>query len=129
MVTQTSNAALSSQLSIVKASPGGKDAELKAAHTKYMNAERRLMSFQNQLATAEETNAHLAEKYLTAEQKWEARVKEYESRMKAGDERIRRERQGAKERLNELETHVKWGSYRCCFNYLLTRPQILAETG
>jgi Micro-tubular organiser Mto1 C-term Mto2-binding region len=104
---QASNTALSSQLSSVKASPVAKDAELKAAHTKYLNAERRLTNFQNQLATAEEANAHLAEKHLTAEQKWEVRVKEYESRMKAGDERIKRERQGAKERVSELENHVK----------------------
>ena len=75
-----------------------------------MNAERRIVNFQNQLATAEETNAHLVEKHLTAEQKWEARVKEYESRMKAGEERVKRERQGAKERVVELESHVKWAA-------------------
>jgi Micro-tubular organiser Mto1 C-term Mto2-binding region len=72
-----------------------------------MNAERRIVNYQNQLATAEETNAHIVEKHLTVEQKWEARVKEYESRMKAGEERIKRERQGAKERVSELENHVK----------------------
>ncbi|KIM72394.1 hypothetical protein PILCRDRAFT_829764, partial [Piloderma croceum F 1598] len=37
----------------------------------------------------------------------EARVKEYESRLKAAEERVKRERQGSKERVAELENNLK----------------------
>ena len=47
------------------------------------------------------------EKTTQADGKWEARVKEYESRLRAAEERVKRERQGAKERVAELETTVK----------------------
>ncbi|KAJ7163163.1 hypothetical protein C8R46DRAFT_1281550 [Mycena filopes] len=40
--------------------------------------------------------------------KWEARVKEYETRLKAAEERVKRERQGGKERVAELESNLKW---------------------
>jgi hypothetical protein len=46
------------------------------------------------------------EKTSTADNKWEARVKEYESRLRTAEERVKRERQGGKERINELEAHV-----------------------
>ncbi|KAG2348231.1 hypothetical protein BDR05DRAFT_506813 [Suillus weaverae] len=43
----------------------------------------------------------------TADQKWEARVKEYETRLKAGEEKYKRERQGAKERVLEFENQMR----------------------
>jgi len=46
------------------------------------------------------------EKTSTADNKWEARVKEYETRLRAAEERVKRERQGGKERINELEAHA-----------------------
>jgi hypothetical protein len=42
-----------------------------------------------------------------ADAKWEARVKEYEARLRAAEERVKRERQGGKERVGELEGNVK----------------------
>jgi len=46
------------------------------------------------------------EKTASTDTKWEARVKEYETRLKAAEERVKRERQGGKERINELEANV-----------------------
>jgi hypothetical protein len=46
------------------------------------------------------------EKTTQADAKWEARVREYESRLKAAEERVKRERQGGKERINELEANI-----------------------
>ncbi|KAG2085191.1 uncharacterized protein F5147DRAFT_730688 [Suillus discolor] len=59
---------------------------------------------------SQETKMHLsctvnAEKCLVV--KWEARVKEYETRLKAGEEKHKRERQGAKERELELELELE----------------------
>ena len=51
--------------------------------------------------------AAMNQKTTVADNKWEARVKEYESRLRAAEERVKRERQGAKERVNELETTIK----------------------
>jgi outer membrane protein TolC len=42
-----------------------------------------------------------------ADAKWEARVKEYEARLRAAEERVKRERQGGKERVGELEGNMK----------------------
>jgi hypothetical protein len=46
-------------------------------------------------------------KHASADSKWEVRVKEYESRLKAAEERMKRERQGSKERVAELENNLK----------------------
>lgn len=108
LLLQSTNATLTAQLGTVKSSPNSRDAELRAANSKFINSERRIINYQNQLASAEETNAQLIEKHQTAEQKWEARVKEYENRLKAAEEKIKRERQGAKERIAELDNHIKW---------------------
>jgi len=48
------------------------------------------------------------EKTSLADNKWDARVKEYESRLRVAEERVKRERQGGKERINELEAHVAY---------------------
>jgi len=50
-----------------------------------------------------EKMANVNRRTTSADQKWEAHVKEYETRLKAGEERYERERQGAKERVLELE--------------------------
>lgn len=42
-----------------------------------------------------------------AELKWEARIKEYERLLKEANEKFKRERQGAKERVGDLETNIK----------------------
>jgi chromosome segregation ATPase len=46
------------------------------------------------------------ERTSSADTKWEARVREYEARLKAAEERVKRERQGGKERIGELEGNL-----------------------
>ena len=65
-----------------------------------------MVNAQNQLAATEEKIVSMNEKTSAADNKWEARVKEYESRLRVAEERVKRERQGGKERINELEAHV-----------------------
>src|SRR5258708_38652121 len=74
------------------------------------NAERRLANAQNQLAAAEEKMATMNQKTTVADGKWEARVKEYENRLRAAEEKVKRERQGYKERVLELETQIRYAS-------------------
>jgi len=42
-----------------------------------------------------------------AEGKWEARFRELENRCRAAEEKVKRERQGAKERVAELQSIIK----------------------
>ncbi|KIM79980.1 hypothetical protein PILCRDRAFT_9870 [Piloderma croceum F 1598] len=58
-------------------------------------------SMENQLVAAEEKMTAMNQKNANADSKWEARVKEYESHLKAAEERVKRERQGSKERVAE----------------------------
>jgi hypothetical protein len=66
-----------------------------------------LVVVQNQLLLSEEKMANVNQRTTSADQKWEARVKEYETRLKAGEEKYKRERQGAKERVLELENQLR----------------------
>jgi hypothetical protein len=75
------------------------------------NAERRLVNAQNQLAAAEEKMAAMNQKTTAADSKWEARVKEYETRLRTAEEKVKRERQGYKERVLELENQTKCVSF------------------
>lgn len=84
------------------------------------NAERRLANAQNQLAAAEEKMAAMNQKTTAADTKWEARVKEYEARLRTAEEKVKRERQGYKERVVELETQIKCVCpARCCERCLI----------
>ena len=47
------------------------------------------------------------QKTTAADNKWEARVKEYETRLKTAEEKIKREKQGGKERAAELERQMR----------------------
>ena len=51
--------------------------------------------------------AAMNQKITVADNKWDARVKEYELRQKALQEQVKRERQGGKERAADLELVVK----------------------
>ena len=46
-------------------------------------------------------------------------MKEYEARLKAAEERVKRERQGSKERVLELENSLKYFSFSFDDSYLL----------
>lgn len=48
------------------------------------------------------------QKTTVADSKWEARVREYETRLRKAEEAVKRERQGAKERVFELEAQMKY---------------------
>ncbi|KAG8833328.1 hypothetical protein FRC17_010860 [Serendipita sp. 399] len=100
------NAELSAQISSLRRQPSSDNSELRALTARAVNAERRLTNAQNQLAATEERINSMNEKTVSADTKWEARVREYEARLKAAEERVKRERQGGKERINELEANI-----------------------
>ena len=52
--------------------------------------------------------ATMNQKTTVADSKWEARVKEYETRLRAAEEKVKREKQGYKERVVELENQLKY---------------------
>lgn len=82
--------------------------ELKSALTRAVTAERRANNHGNQLAQVEESMAHHKKQWEEAEKKWEARVKEYQARIREAEEKLKRERQGGKERIGELESNSKY---------------------
>ena len=59
------------------------------------------------------------QKTTVADTKWEARVKEYETRLKTAEEKVKRERQGGKERALELENQLKY-AIECLLHHRLT---------
>ncbi|KAH9003339.1 hypothetical protein EDB86DRAFT_2826505 [Lactarius hatsudake] len=101
---------LTAQLAILKRPTPGDSNEVKALMIRANNAERRLANAQNQLAAAEEKMATMNQKTTVADGKWEARVKEYENRLRAAEEKVKRERQGYKERVLELENQIRHAS-------------------
>ena len=71
------------------------------------NAGRRLINGQNQLVVAEEKMASMNEKNTSADNQWEMRAKEYESRLEATEEQAKREHRCNKERVVGLENRLK----------------------
>ena len=72
------------------------------------------MNATNQLALLEQKLAELQARSGQAENKWEARVKEYENRLRIAGEKIKTEKQGGKERARELESQVRYVSSLTC---------------
>ncbi|KAG8824819.1 hypothetical protein FRC19_000994 [Serendipita sp. 401] len=103
---KNTNTELAAQISSLRRQPSTDNSEVRALTARAVNAERRLTNAQNQLATTEERINSMNEKTASTDTKWEARVREYEARLKAAEERVKRERQGGKERINELESNV-----------------------
>lgn len=104
---KATNAELLQQISSLKTrtslqSPGDNN-KLTVLTTRANTAERRLATAMSQATQAEDRLAEAKTKYGEGEGKWAARVKELELRCKAAEERVKRERQGAKERVAELE--------------------------
>ncbi|KAF8309737.1 hypothetical protein DL93DRAFT_2085258 [Clavulina sp. PMI_390] len=106
---KSANSELSSQLTLLRRAPAAADApaEIRALTARANQAERRANVAQNQLASLEERLAAQNDRNGSAEIKWEARIKEYERLLKEANEKFKRERQGAKERVNELEATIK----------------------
>jgi hypothetical protein len=59
------------------------------------------------LAILEARIAEMQAKAGQAESKWEARVREYENRLRIAGEKIKTEKQGGRERAKELEVQVR----------------------
>lgn len=108
---KSTNAELQAQLASLKTrsllSSPGEGSKLTALTSRANNAERRLTAAQSQAAMAEERLIEAKSKYGEGEGKWAARIKELESRNRAAEERVKRERQGAKERVTELIEQVR----------------------
>ncbi|CDS01199.1 related to Myosin heavy chain [Sporisorium scitamineum] len=104
---KATNAELLQQISSLKTrsslSTPGDNNKLTALTTRANTAERRLATALTQASQAEDRLAEAKVKYGEGEGKWAARIKELELRCKAAEERVKRERQGAKERVAELE--------------------------
>jgi predicted nucleic acid-binding Zn-ribbon protein len=108
----------------------GDSNEVKALMIRANNADRRLANAQNQLAAAEEKMAAMNQKTTAADSKWEARVKEYETRLRTAEEKVKRERQGYKERVLELENQIKCVSCGRLYgpNVVLIGPLVKVST-
>ncbi|WVF69243.1 hypothetical protein IAT40_004019 [Kwoniella sp. CBS 6097] len=102
------NAELSSQLSSVKAgSTVESSSTIRSLTERAQAAEKRASTASNQLAALEARLAELQSNPGQAENKWEARVKEYENRLRIAGEKIKTEKQGGKERAIQLEAQVR----------------------
>ncbi|KAG9317962.1 hypothetical protein JVU11DRAFT_14 [Chiua virens] len=104
---KTTNADLVQQLATARRPTQGDSQETRTLLSRAVNAEKRLVVASNQLLQHEEKISSLNQKTSSADAKWEARVKEYEARLKVAEEKYKRERQGSKERVIELETQIK----------------------
>lgn len=113
---KTENSQLLQQLSQMRRSsstgggaPGSPADSVKLAslNSRAMTAERRLAATQGQLNLAEEKLEDARRKVAVAEGKWEARLLEMQTRLRAAEEKTKRERQGAKERVGELTDTIR----------------------
>ena len=84
------------------------NAQIKTLQDRALAAEKRANHSSNQLALLEAKLAELQSKSGKAEDKWEARVREYENRLRIAGEKIKTEKQGGKERALQLEGQVRW---------------------
>lgn len=108
---QARNNELSSQISSLKSDTAtGSSSQIRSLTERAIAAEKRAQTASNQLASLEERLAEYQARYGQAESKWEARVKEYENRLRIAGEKIKTEKQGGKERALQLEAQVRWVS-------------------
>lgn len=94
--------ALISQLTALDKESEAKDVRLADLSTRTATTERRLAATQAQLARAEEKLEEARSKVALAEGKWEGKLRELQTRLLATEEKLRRERQGARARVSEL---------------------------
>lgn len=85
-------------------------ASLAALTHRATTAERHLASTSSQLGLTETALATAITKFELAEGKWAERLKELEGRLKEAEEKVRRERKGAKDRVGELGGTIKYVS-------------------
>lgn len=84
--------------------------ERRALLARALGAERRLQNAQGQLAATESLVDAINGKTGEANAKWEARVREYENLLKRAEERYKKERQGSKEAVRDMDGTIKWVS-------------------
>ncbi|BEI94172.1 uncharacterized protein CcaverHIS019_0606310 [Cutaneotrichosporon cavernicola] len=82
-------------------------ADLQRALDRAERAERRAREALASIQALEKRLAEESERASGAEGKWEARVKEYESRLRIAGEKVKAEKQGGKERARQLEDQVR----------------------
>lgn len=109
---QSTNAEISAQLASLKrggntSSGDPSSSDLKAMSTRVANAERRATHAQNLLLTKEEQMMAQIDRYKAAEEKWAARVAEYERREKQSLEKFKNERQGGKESILAMQNEIE----------------------
>ena len=108
-MSQARNAELSQQISGVRADTSGESSSaLRSLTERATNAEKRSQTLANQLSQIEARLAEVQAKAGQAEDRWAARVKEYENRLRIAGEKIKTEKQGGKERARQLEDQVRW---------------------
>lgn len=110
---QTTNNELNTQISSLKTrvnvadmSPGTSH-KLQSLAARASSHEKRLAATQAQLQATEDKLASAKVKAGTAEEQWAARLRELQKRNAELEEKAKRERQGAKERVRELEQNIK----------------------
>lgn len=102
------NAELSQQVSGLRAgSSSGDSVQIRSLSERAATAEKRASRANNQLAQLEAKLAEQQSRAGQAEDKWAARVKEYENRLRIAGEKIKTEKQGGKERARSLEEQVR----------------------
>lgn len=105
---QAKHADVAAQLNEMKGTARAESTnDSKSSNTRISTLERRLNNAMNQIATYEEKLNSARSKMSTAESRWDVRVKEYESRLKAAEEKVKAEKQGGKERAAQLDMQVE----------------------
>jgi len=107
------NNELTKELALARAAEASAASDVSAATLRQLQeraqvAERRSSSATKAVTELEERLAEIQKKHSRAEEKWEARVKEYETRYRQAQERIKAEKQGGKERAMQLEAQVRY---------------------
>jgi len=106
--TQSRTSDLNRQLTSTTSTHSLNDtAQIKTLTDRALSAEKRANHSSNQLAMLEAKLAEIQSKAGKAEDKWEARVREYENRLRVAGEKIKTEKQGGKERALQLEGQVR----------------------
>lgn len=86
----------------------GSNQKIQALAARASTAERRLKATQDQLQAVETKFEEAKNKVATAEDHWQARLRELMNKLKEAEEKNKRERQGAKERVRELQQNIRF---------------------
>ena len=97
---------LKTRVNVSDMSPGSTH-KIQTLSARASNAEKRLRATQDQLALVEEKFAEAKGKIGSAEDQWQARLRELMVKLREAEEKNKRERQGAKERVRELQQTIE----------------------